>query len=234
MIASINDILLARTKAKARDFLKKGSQLGFAETAQYPNHHHHSGILPLWVCSPGLVRISAGLALTLEETFWKVLESIEKYWKVLKSIGKCWKSIGSIERDIPKRKVLNTRSVGKTTVLYMYYNYLNICVGVWDTYQNTWWQDERLKYSDAAVEVVLTTQEYFCGQLHCGFFTQIVIFYTSLSWGINWGWCDTKLSYIQSICTNWSDIRVFRENNTDQTKPKSLWYFFLLFHLFES
>ena len=39
------------------------------------NFIHSSSSLPLWVSSLGSVRISAGLALTLEETFWK-----KKYW----------------------------------------------------------------------------------------------------------------------------------------------------------
>ena len=53
---------------------------------------NHSGILPLWVSSPGLGRISARLALTLEETFWKEKYwSIETFWIVLTLEETFWK-----------------------------------------------------------------------------------------------------------------------------------------------
>ena len=102
--------------------------------------------------------------------------------------------------------------------------------GVWYIYQDSWWQDQTQQYSSAAVEVVLWS--IFVDSRTVAFHTDSHILQGSVLRHLL-GLMRTKLSYIQSICTNWSeDTGVFWEYRTDQNKPTKLSKFVLVISSF--
>ena len=143
----------------------------------------HCGILPLWVSSPGLVRISSVLALTLEETFWKYiyldLQSFEYVWGDLRHILH-W-------RWNEQYWILDTTVCNKILDLWLFEKYIRI-------------HDVRIKHRNIALQKLKSYSGVFLWTVALWLSTPIVIFYRSLSWGIYWGWCEPNwVTFSQSV-----------------------------------